>query len=649
MRVLLFGTYDTATHPRVATIAEGLRARGADVAECNAPLGLDTAARVDMLARPWRAPALLARLAGRWATLAAAARRMPAPEVVVVGYLGHFDVHLARLLFRRVPVVLDHLVGASDTARDRRLDGGPRQLLLRMIDSAALRAADIVVVDTDEHLAALPPRHRAKAVVIPVGAPAAWYEAARPAAGDPTARSDPTALSDLTAASETPGPLRVVFYGLYTPLQGTPVIGAALSRIAGAPIEITMVGSGQDAPAARAAAAANRAVRWLDWVPAADLPALVAGHDVCLGIFGTGDKALRVVPNKVFQGAAAGCAIVTSDTAPQRRALGDAAVLVPPGDPGALAEALRRLAGDRAELARLRGQARGLALEQFAPERIVGPLAGRLPTGPPQSRDLHDEELGMVPETQRGRAADVDVVAPLTPNASLRYDLVQRMLPAGIADVLEVGCGQGAVGARLAQRYRYLGVEPDRQSWGVARRRIGAVGRGEVRNVTVDALGDERFDLVCAFEVLEHIEDDAAALKEWATRLRPGGWLLLSVPAYQRRYGPADELVGHFRRYDPDALVALLASCGFGETEVRHYGFPLGYALEAGPQPDRPAPPRRHSDRVSRRAHRQVGPVPPAGRARGVATRWATVPFRAAQRAFPNTGPGLVVLARLAP
>ena len=55
-------------------------------------------------------------------------------------------------------------------------------------------------------------------------------------------------------------------------------------------------------------------------------PALVAGHDVCLGIFGTGVKAQLVVPNKVYQGAAAGCAVVTSDTAPQRRALGENAV-----------------------------------------------------------------------------------------------------------------------------------------------------------------------------------------------------------------------------------------------------------------------------------------------------------------------------------
>jgi glycosyltransferase involved in cell wall biosynthesis len=371
MRVLLFGTYDTTTHPRVATIAEGLRARGFDVAECNAPLGLDTAARVTMLAHPWRAPALLARLARRWVTLARAARRMPAPDVMLVGYLGHFDVHLARLVFRRVPVVLDHLVGASDTARDRRLDGGPRQAVLQMIDSAALRAADIFVVDTEEHLAALPPQHRVRAVVVPVGAPSAWYAPASPA-------EPPPGRADAPGPADPPEPLRVVFYGLYTPLQGTPVIGAAVGRLAGAPIEVTMIGAGQDEAETKTAAAASHAVRWLDWVPAAELPALVAGHHVCLGIFGTGDKARRVVPNKVFQGAAAGCAIVTSDTAPQRRALAGAAVLVPPGDADALATALLRLAADRTELARLRRQARELAEQQFAPEQIVAPLVARL-------------------------------------------------------------------------------------------------------------------------------------------------------------------------------------------------------------------------------------------------------------------------------
>jgi len=364
MRVTVFGTYDTAAHPRVGIIAEGLAAHGFEVAECNVPLGLDTAARVAMLAQPWRVPLLLLRLASCWLRLARGARRMPRPDVVLVGYLGHFDVRLARLLFRGTPIVLDHLIGASDTARDRQVSGGVRQVLLRAIDSGALRSADVIVVDTDEHLAALPDRHRGRGVVVPVGAPDTWFAAARSEAAEPEAAES--------------APLRAIFFGLFTPLQGAPVIGAALAELGGEPIEVTMIGRGQDEAETKRLAAANGAVRWLDWVPSAELPALVAAHDVCLGIFGTGPKALRVVPNKVFQGAAAGCAIVTSDTAPQRRALGEAAVLVPPGDPAALAAALRNLAGDREALAAGRKAAHQVALERFTPARVVESLVERL-------------------------------------------------------------------------------------------------------------------------------------------------------------------------------------------------------------------------------------------------------------------------------
>ena len=376
MRTIIFGTYDTAMHPRIATIAEGLAASGFDVTECNIPLGLSTADRVDMLAKPWKAGGLVVRLASRWFGLAAKARRLGKhglgrPDAVVVGYLGHFDVHLARLLYRRgrVPLVLDHLISAANTAKDRRLDGGMKTKVLRLIDAAALRAADIVVVDTEEHLEIVPEKYRSKAVVVPVGAPTPWHAAA-PELSVGTAPS-------ATASSTGSGPLKVVFYGLYTPLQGTPVIGEALGRIAGAPVEVTMIGRGQDEAETKRAAAANQSVRWVDWVPAAELPALVASHDVCLGIFGTSDKALRVVPNKVFQGAAAGCAVITSDTAPQRRVLG-AAVLVPPGDPAALADALLRLANDRDALLKRRHAARQLAAEHFTPEQVVRPLTDRL-------------------------------------------------------------------------------------------------------------------------------------------------------------------------------------------------------------------------------------------------------------------------------
>jgi SAM-dependent methyltransferase len=239
-------------------------------------------------------------------------------------------------------------------------------------------------------------------------------------------------------------------------------------------------------------------------------------------------------------------------------------------------------------------------------------------------------------------------VAPLTPNASLRYDVISRLLPPNIQDVLEVGCGQGAAGLRLARRYSYVGVEPDHASWSVARRRFAALGSGEVHNTTIGGLDENlRFDVVCAFEVLEHIEDDAAALAEWRQRLRPDGWLLLSVPAHQTRYGPADELVGHFRRYDAEDLTGLLVRCGFDEISVRHYGFPLGYLLESGR--NRIAARRLRSTGDASVAERTAGSgrlLQPSGRLRGAATHGATLPFQLLQRAFPNLGTGLVVRAR---
>jgi SAM-dependent methyltransferase len=249
-----------------------------------------------------------------------------------------------------------------------------------------------------------------------------------------------------------------------------------------------------------------------------------------------------------------------------------------------------------------------------------------------------------------GAGRGADRWAPLTPNAWLRFDLVSRMVPAGITDVLEIGCGQGALGARLARRYRYVGVEPDPASCAVARARVARAGGGDVHNGDLAMLDAHRFDLVCAFEVLEHIGDDATALAEWAARLRPGGWLLLSVPAHRRRYGPADELVGHFRRYDPADLATMLRDAGFQDIEVRQYGMPLGYLLEAV----RNAVGRRRLARnaatsVPERTAASGRLLQPGTGAGGIVTRWGTAPFRIVQRAFPHTGTGLVARARLGP
>ncbi len=161
------------------------------------------------------------------------------------------------------------------------------------------------------------------------------------------------------------------------------------------------------------------------------------------------------------------------------------------------------------------------------------------------------------------------------------------------------------------------------------------------------------FDALVACEVLEHIENDRAALKEWRGWLHPGGHLLLSVPAHARRWSATDVWAGHFRRYEKAGLRSLFESLGFEVVELECYGFPLSNLVE---------PLRAWSHRRALR-RRERGSLQEAtaqsGVERGLEARlWplqASLPgrllFRAAfrlQEAFRHRdlGTGYLVLAR---
>jgi glycosyltransferase involved in cell wall biosynthesis len=608
--IVFFGTYDEDVHSRVRVLREGLASRGHRITVVNVPIGVGTAARVKLASQPWRTPWFAARGCAAWARLLWRSRAVHRPDTVVVGYLGAFDVHLARLRWPRSRLVLDQMVTLADTVRDRGLDRS-RALVraLALTDRAAAAQADLVLVDTPAQAELVGTRDRAKVVVVPVGAPDAWFEAS---GGD----------------QQRSGPLRVVFYGLYTPLQGAPIIGRTIRLLAGRDIAWTMVGDGQDRPATETAAG-GVPVRWLDWVDAHRLPALVAEHDVCLGIFGTGPKGRRVVPNKVYQGAAAGCAVVTSDTPAQRDALGDGARYVPAGDPKALADAIAGLADDPAQLSSARRAAAARARRAFTPSGAVADLAGALGRA-------HDEEM------PTGSPA----LPPLAPNAALRWHLVCIHVDAlAPASIVECGAGQGGVACRLCRRAAYTGIEPDDTSRATAARRVPP---GTRLLADIDDLdGGETFDLLCAFEVLEHIEDDKGVLGHWVERVRPGGHVLVSVPAEPDRFASADVLAGHFRRYADGDLSTLFESAGLEPVSVEHYGYPLGLALEAG-----------RNAIAKRRLAREAAPADIAARTAGSgrhlqppawsgpAIWWATGPFRMLERRFPHRGPGLVGLAR---
>lgn len=237
----------------------------------------------------------------------------------------------------------------------------------------------------------------------------------------------------------------------------------------------------------------------------------------------------------------------------------------------------------------------------------------------------------------------------LTLSAWLRYRLIQRLLADlhGVNDVLEVGPGEGALATRLAPRFAYVGVEPDARSASVARQRLERVGAGTLVEGDLSALDPEAtFDLVCAFEVIEHIEDDAGALLTWRSRLRPGGSIILSTPAHPGRFDAGDRLAGHFRRYEREGLAGLLRSTGFDEVVVWSYGFPLGYVLESV----RNVLARRQEPKLGSMAQRTAASgrylQPP--QALGWVTRAFSAPFGLAQRPFLRTelGTGLVARAR---
>jgi len=179
-------------------------------------------------------------------------------------------------------------------------------------------------------------------------------------------------------------------------------------------------------------------------------------------------------------------------------------------------------------------------------------------------------------------AEEKNPMPPLAIRAWLRYDVVKRVIDRLKPETaLEIGCGQGAFGARLADEAQYLGVEPDEISYQVARKRIEPRGGKVLHGVHLVVPEGSTYDLLCAFEVLEHIEDDKEALAEWLPLVRPGGHLMLSVPAFQERFGAMDCHVGHFRRYSPAELEERLLEAGLTDVEITVYGWPLGYALEA--------------------------------------------------------------------
>ena len=343
MRVLYFGTYERE-YPRNAQVISALRRAGVDVVERH--VGVWEGRRHN-----WSAgPTVAARLA--LAELRLLRRQRDDFNAVIVGYPGQFDLPAARHAARGRPVVFNPLVSLSDTLvadRGRFAAGSLPARVLERIDRHALRGADLVVADTRanaDRLAEIAGLSPERIEVCFVGA-------------------EERLFSPGWAPEE---PFTALFVGKLIPLHGLETILAAAR--AAPDLRFRVVGSGQLENVVRKR---SQNVEWLPWVQYELLPAELHRAACALGIFGTSDKAQRVIPNKAFQALACGTPLLTADTPAARELLvhEESALLVPPGDASALAAALRKLQADP-ELGRRLGERGRAAYEAQASEQVLG-------------------------------------------------------------------------------------------------------------------------------------------------------------------------------------------------------------------------------------------------------------------------------------
>ncbi|HEX2016525.1 MAG TPA: class I SAM-dependent methyltransferase [Solirubrobacteraceae bacterium] len=137
------------------------------------------------------------------------------------------------------------------------------------------------------------------------------------------------------------------------------------------------------------------------------------------------------------------------------------------------------------------------------------------------------------------------------------------------ARILDAGCGSGRNMVELAAFGQVTGVELAPASVEVARGRgVGEVIAGSVVPLP---LADSSFDLVVSLDVIEHLDDDREALREFRRVTAPGGRLLITVPAYQWLWSMHDEVNHHRRRYTRRTLLSAAAEAGWRPLRTTHF------------------------------------------------------------------------------
>lgn len=158
-------------------------------------------------------------------------------------------------------------------------------------------------------------------------------------------------------------------------------------------------------------------------------------------------------------------------------------------------------------------------------------------------------------------------------------DMLRKLNISPSAKILEIGCGTGGNLEMLSQYGEISAIEKDPGAIEIAKEKHN--GRYTIKQGSCpDNIPYEKkyFDIICMFDVLEHIEEDKETLVNIKNFLKDDGFLVLTVPAYQWLFGHHDEFLHHKRRYTLSAISTLTKSSGYSTFYVSYFNtllFPL--------------------------------------------------------------------------
>lgn len=307
---------------------------------------------------------------GDWEAAVRGLGRRPLPDLVWVPVCRQRDILAAcRWAHRRgVKVLFDPMISAWDKKvleqRKWRADE-PRAKRLHAHETALMNAPDMVTWDTSCHLEFCArefnvPRARLRVLL--------------------TGTDETVFKPQPDGAAPATGPFRVLYHGAYLPLHGTEYIVEAARMTEGEGIQWDFLGWGAYKAATEAKAAGVSNIRFLDKVPYVDVPKVICAHDVVLGVFGTTEKASRVIGNKVYECMA--CARPTVNEFctgyPPEAKDCPAIKFIPPGDARAIADAVRAYRADWANRDAYFAAARDFFEKHLSMKVIKTQLAGVL-------------------------------------------------------------------------------------------------------------------------------------------------------------------------------------------------------------------------------------------------------------------------------